>query len=128
MKAILFSALLSLVSLTSFAAATSEEQVAQLGKSAIAASTSDLQELPFSIDRLVLQAVISNGNRVTEITYLANDFESYENCSFDPRNDAGSCDLYRCQADVRVILSQNYTAKVKTENVRNCKFVEYVRN
>lgn len=126
MKAVLFSALLSLVSFT--ASANSDAQVAQLGKALIATSAANLQELPYSIDRLSLQAVISNGSKIQEITFLANDFENYENCSFDSRNDAGSCDLYRCQADVRVTLSQNYTATVKTENIRNCKFVDYVRN
>lgn len=127
MKALLFSALLSLVPVATFAN-TSEMQAAQLGKALIATSTANLQELPYSIDRLSLQAVVSNGTKITEITFLANDFENYENCSFDSRNDAGSCDLYRCQADVRVILAQNYAATVKTENIRSCKFVEYVRN
>lgn len=128
LKAFVMAGVLSLVSFAAIAQ-SSEQEITQLGKTVLVLKNqNNLQELPYSIDRLSLRAVVRTENKIEEIIFVAKDFENYENCSFNQMNDEGSCDLYRCEADVRIIFGHFGAATVKTEDVRNCKFVEYVRN
>ncbi len=128
LKAFVIAGLFSVVSVGAMAQ-SSEQEISQFGKTVLVLKNqNNLQELPYSIDRLSLKAVVRGDNKIEEIIFVAKDFENYENCSFNNMNDEGSCDLYRCEADVRLTFGHFGSTTVKTENIRDCKFVAYVRN